>query len=1190
MNKNITVIQGDGIGPEITNEAIKVLNAISEIKGHKFNYLFADMGGVAYDKATANISENEKKEIDQWDDDAKRNLTLPQKTLDAMDHARDTGGAVLFGSVGRSDLPKRTAELALLGMRERYGVVNKRPFIIDPILAHNSILFRDPIKIEGFEIVSPEESLFNGATEKGENFHSTRKQFTREKLVKTVTDAFEKAKQTGKKILCVSKYNVLVSEKMLSDVFEEISQKYEGEVELNSWSQNGQLIIDNAGMQIAANPQRYQNTIVIVDAMFGDFLQAIVDVVSGTVRVNEKALEQIKQNGINRTFIRELCGGLYFGERMSTHEVAFDTLTYDRKTLENLASVAQKENEKLGLPCVHSLVIEGVETFDYWKQVLDEHAKENGYEIKHLGIKEGVEMLLTNPLALGTIIASNMIGDIYTDLAAAVVGKSLGIMPSSAVNSDGFGIYEQIAGSAPDIAGQNKANPIAEIRSAAMMLEDFGDKDGAKRIYDAIEKVIKKYRTQDIMEEGYIQVSTTEMGDLIAKYIKGKTGISENTLYNKVWEKHKVGILPTGQTQLFVGRHLMHEVTSPQAFEMLREKKMEAKYPELTTGIVDHVIPTDDTSRPFADNQAELMTRTMEKNTEEFKIEFFSATSGKQGVCHVSFPEQGLIWPGIVAVCGDSHTCTYGAFGSLAFGIGTTQVSHVLATQTLAMDPLKVRRIKFNGTLNLGVTAKDLALYMISELGVEGGLGFAYEFGGDIVDKMSMEERMTLCNMAVEGGARLGYINPDQTTFDYLKGKPFAPKDFDKAIQYWKSIVSDSDAVYDDEVVFDVSKINPMVTWGVNPSQAIAIESSIPILNNQKEKTEADDALEYMGINPGDSIEGTQIDVVFIGSCTNGRLSDFEAAAKILKGKKVVVKTLIVPGSQKVKEQAEKLGLDIIFKEAGAEWREAGCSMCLAMNPDKLIGNQRCASTSNRNFKGRQGSPTGRTHLMSPYTAAASAIEGKIADPRNYLKETADKLLIPENQIIKIIGRGIPKPANDQNTDDIVPARYLKEITFANMGEYVYFDERVKEGESHPFNDSKYQGARILVGGANYGCGSSREHAPQALHRYGIKVIIAPSFAEIFAGNCASLGIVGIIVSQQDATELADFVKQNPSIEIIINLADKIISYGSKSITFDMPEGRRQAFLNGTWDAMTILQQTETEVEKVIQRLNYVHS
>jgi len=463
--------------------------------------------------------------------------------------------------------------------------------------------------------------------------------------------------------------------------------------------------------------------------------------------------------------------------------------------------------------------------------------------------------------------------------------------------------------------------------------------------------------------------------------------MSKGTLYDKVWEQHVVGILPTGQTQIFVGRHLMHEVTSPQAFEMLRERTLSVKHPELTTAVVDHVIPTDNISRPFKDEQAEKMTAELEKNVSETKINYCSAENQKQGVCHVTFPEQGLLLPGVLAVCGDSHTCTYGAFGALAFGIGTTQVSHVLATQTMAMDKLKIRKINVSGKLQKGVTAKDVALHIIRVLGVQGGVGFAYEFSGETIENMSMEERMTLCNLAVEGGARSGYINPDQTTYDYLKGKEKAPKDFAKAIVYWDSIKSDENAEYDDIVEISVDDLEPMVTWGVNPEQGITISETIPPLElfSGKAEEEAKDAMNYMGLIEGQEIVGQKVDVVFIGSCTNGRLSDLKAAAEILKGQKVSVKTLVVPGSEKVKKEAESLGLDKIFLEAGAEWRMPGCSMCLAMNPDKLVGTQRSASTSNRNFKGRQGSPTGRTHLMSPYTAAATAIEGKITDPRKYL-------------------------------------------------------------------------------------------------------------------------------------------------------------------------------------------------------------
>lgn len=465
--------------------------------------------------------------------------------------------------------------------------------------------------------------------------------------------------------------------------------------------------------------------------------------------------------------------------------------------------------------------------------------------------------------------------------------------------------------------------------------------------------------------------------------------MSKGTLYDKVWEKHVVGKLPTGQIQVFAGRHFMHDVTSAPAFDMLRERNLCVKHPELTFAVADHVVPTKDISRPFEDEQAELVTQTLEKNTKENGINFFSPDSGKQGVCHVTFPEQGLIWPGQLVVCGDSHTCTYGAFGALAFGIGTTQVSHVLSTQTLAIDKLKVRKISFTGKLKKGTTSKDLALYMIMKLGVKGGVGFAYEFGGEVVENMDMEERMTLCNLAVEGGARLGYINPDEKTFKYLKLKNNSPKkDFDKALEYWRSIVSDSNAEYDDVFNIDVSSLNPIVTWGVNPEQAIELNEKIPLLEEfeGKQKEEAADALRHMNLNPGESLVGLPVDVVFIGSCTNGRLSDLKAASEILKGKKVSVKTLVVPGSELVKKKAEDLGLDKIFLGAGAEWRSPGCSMCLAMNPDKLVGSQRSASTSNRNFKGRQGSPKGRTHLMSPYIAAASAIEGRITNPTKYLE------------------------------------------------------------------------------------------------------------------------------------------------------------------------------------------------------------
>lgn len=463
--------------------------------------------------------------------------------------------------------------------------------------------------------------------------------------------------------------------------------------------------------------------------------------------------------------------------------------------------------------------------------------------------------------------------------------------------------------------------------------------------------------------------------------------MSKNTLFDKVWDAHIVDILPDGRTQLFVGRHLMHEVTSPQAFEELRERGWKVKHPELTFATLDHVIPTCNTSRPYKDAQAELMAATLEKNVKEFGITYFGPKEG-QGVCHVVFPEQGVIWPGQVAVCGDSHTCTYGAFGTLAFGIGTTQVAQVLATQTIAMDKRpKIRRVNFNGTLPEGVVAKDAALRMMRTLGVGGGTGFAYEFGGTTIEAMSMEGRLTLCNMAVEGGARSGYVNPDDKTFDYLDFRSHSPKNFEQAKSFWRTLPSGADAEYDDQKQIIVSEMRPMVTWGTNPEQAIEIDEATPLLEtfSGKQRKEVEDAYNYMGLEPGRAIYGTPVDVVFIGSCTNGRISDLREAARVLEGRRVKVPTLVVPGSEYVKAEAEEQGLDNIFKAAGAEWRSPGCSMCLAMNPDKLKGYERSASTSNRNFKGRQGSPTGRTHLMSPFTAAATAIEGKITDPRSYI-------------------------------------------------------------------------------------------------------------------------------------------------------------------------------------------------------------
>jgi 3-isopropylmalate/(R)-2-methylmalate dehydratase large subunit len=467
--------------------------------------------------------------------------------------------------------------------------------------------------------------------------------------------------------------------------------------------------------------------------------------------------------------------------------------------------------------------------------------------------------------------------------------------------------------------------------------------------------------------------------------------MSKGTLFDKVWDLHTVKILPSGQTQLFIGLHLIHEVTSPQAFAMLKERGLKVLHPERTVATVDHIVPTENQARPFADDMAEKMMQALENNAKDYGIRFYNIGSGKQGIVHVIAPEQGLTQPGMTIACGDSHTSTHGAFGAIAFGIGTSQVRDVLASQTLALAKLKVRKIEVNGTLAPGVYAKDVILHVIRQLGVNGGVGYAYEFAGTTFEGMSMEERMTICNMSIEGGARCGYINPDEVTFAYLKGKDFAPKgaDWDKAVAWWQSLRSDADAVYDDVVTFDASDIEPTVTWGITPGQGMGVSELIPTLETlpESERAIAQEAYQYMDFFPGTPIKGTKIDVCFIGSCTNGRLSDLREAAKLAKGKQVAtgVKAFVVPGSERVKQEAEAEGLDQIFQQAGFEWREPGCSMCLAMNPDKLQGRQMSASSSNRNFKGRQGSSTGRTLLMSPAMVVAAAVKGEVADVRDLL-------------------------------------------------------------------------------------------------------------------------------------------------------------------------------------------------------------
>jgi len=461
------------------------------------------------------------------------------------------------------------------------------------------------------------------------------------------------------------------------------------------------------------------------------------------------------------------------------------------------------------------------------------------------------------------------------------------------------------------------------------------------------------------------------------------------TLYDKIWENHLVHEQNDGTTLIYVDRHLVHEVTSPQAFEGLRLQKRKVRRPEFTLAVPDHNVPTTDRTKGIDDEESRIQVETLRSNCKEFNVKLFDVNDKRQGIVHIIGPEQGFTQPGTVIVCGDSHTATHGAFGALAFGIGTSEVEHVLATQTLIQKKSKNFRINVNGELPKGVTAKDVILKIIGTIGTAGGTGYVVEFAGNVIRNLSMEERMTVCNMTIEAGARAGLIAPDEKTFDYLKNKSMSPKgeNWLKAVKFWKTLYSDKECEFDKEINIDGKDIEPLVTWGTSPQDVSPVTGIVP--DPEKEKNEdrkmaMKRSLEYMGLKANTKISDIKIDKIFIGSCTNGRIEDLRLAAELLKGKKIAnnVSAMVVPGSGLVKEQAEKEGLDKIFKEAGFEWREPGCSMCLGMNPDQLKPKERCASTSNRNFEGRQGRG-GRTHLVSPGMAIAAAINGHLTDVRD---------------------------------------------------------------------------------------------------------------------------------------------------------------------------------------------------------------
>jgi len=463
------------------------------------------------------------------------------------------------------------------------------------------------------------------------------------------------------------------------------------------------------------------------------------------------------------------------------------------------------------------------------------------------------------------------------------------------------------------------------------------------------------------------------------------------TLYDKIWQSHLINEQDDGTSLIYIDRHLVHEVTSPQAFEGLRLSNRKVNSPKRTLAVADHNVPTLDRELGIKEEDSRIQVEELDKNVEEFQIPYFNMNDTRQGIVHVIGPEQGFTQPGMTIVCGDSHTATHGAFGSLAFGIGTSEVEHVLATQTLIQKKAMNMLINITGNLDKIVTSKDLILYIIGKIGTAGGTGCVIEYSGNALRDMSMESRMTICNMSIEAGARAGMIAPDDITFNYLYEKPMAPKneDWDKAVNWWKTLPSDSGAKFDKIVDIDATKVTQTITWGTSPEEIVSIDGTVPNpekISEEVKQNKIKRSIEYMGLTPGQKISDVEINTVFIGSCTNSRIEDIRSAAEIIKGKKVStnVKALVVPGSGLVKKQAEEEGLDVIFKHAGFEWREPGCSMCLAMNSDKLNEGDRCASTSNRNFEGRQGKG-GRTHLVSPEIAAASAITGKLTDPRNVI-------------------------------------------------------------------------------------------------------------------------------------------------------------------------------------------------------------
>ncbi|CCH42230.1 3-isopropylmalate dehydratase [Wickerhamomyces ciferrii] len=731
------------------------------------------------------------------------------------------------------------------------------------------------------------------------------------------------------------------------------------------------------------------------------------------------------------------------------------------------------------------------------------------------------------------------------------------------------------------------------------------------------------------------------------------------TLYDKVFEDHIVHKDESGSYLLYIDRHLVHEVTSPQAFEGLKTAGRSVRRTDCTLATVDHNIPTESranfqsTASFIKQQDSRLQVETLEQNVKDFGVTFFGMTDDRQGIVHIIGPEQGFTLPGTTVVCGDSHTSTHGAFGSLAFGIGTSEVEHVLATQTIIQGKSKNMRIFIDGDLEEGITSKDLVLHVIGVIGTAGGTGSVIEFAGKAIENLSMEARMSICNMAIEAGARAGMIKPDETTFKYIEGRPLAPKgaEWEKAKNYWRTLHTDEGAHFDDDIIIKASDIVPTITWGTSPQDALPITGAVPDptkVDDPIKKSGMERALKYMGLTPNTPFKEIPIDKVFIGSCTNARIEDLRAAAKVVKGHKKasnVKRAMVVPGSGLVKKQAEREGLDKVFEAADFEWREAGCSMCLGMNPDILDPEERCASTSNRNFEGRQGAAS-RTHLMSPAMAAAAGIIGYFTDIREYKYSHIDepKLEIgsdedealqdavydeekqpvddgegeidineqekqaeklndvpktdksvkqtvlpgeekPSNAFTTLTGITAPLDKANVDTDAIIPKQFLKTIKRTGLKNGLFYELRfVKDSEGKDvetdfvLNTGIWRNAEILlVSGDNFGCGSSREHAPWALKDFGIKSIIAPSFGDIFYNNSFKNFILPIRLPQEIILEkLAPPARAGKKLTIDLP-NQKILGPDGEVLVdhFDVEPFRKHCLINGLDDIGLTLQKEE---------------